>query len=195
VKGVPSRKIALGIEPYIDSFARANDAESWKQFAAGDPLAWQAHFMEVMNDPNGEVLFNLQGVDVWAGATRAATGRGGATDWELTLLTDGLKKAGRALDRESFVSAMKQVALATPGEAVPISFGPGRRVGIQGVCIVRLELRGHSAAAVAQTEPENRLSQQRDGEKRTAAEGRTIQHYGVRVGDHRSDGRFLEASA
>jgi hypothetical protein len=28
-------------------------------------------------------LFNLDGVDVWGGVSRAAAGRGGATDWEL----------------------------------------------------------------------------------------------------------------
>lgn len=27
--------------------------------------------------------FNLDGVDVWGGLSRAAAGRGGATDWEL----------------------------------------------------------------------------------------------------------------
>lgn len=29
------------------------------------------------------VLFNLDGVDVWGGVSRAGGGRGGATDWEL----------------------------------------------------------------------------------------------------------------
>jgi len=34
-------------------------------------------------DPNQKILFNLDGVDVWNGVSRAASGRGGATDWEL----------------------------------------------------------------------------------------------------------------
>ena len=47
----------------------------------------------------------------------------------VTLLTEGLKKAGRDLDRESFASAMERIALATSGDAVPISFWarPARR--------------------------------------------------------------------
>ena len=115
-------------------------------------------------------LFIATAVPSWFGS-RTAPVRAA-----VTLLTEGLKKAGRDLDRESFASAMEQIALVTPGDAVPISFGPGRRVGIQGVCIVRLELRGSSASAVAQTEPQNRSFQQRDGEKRAAAQGRTIHH-------------------
>jgi hypothetical protein len=79
----PGRKLALGIEDHLDRFARANAAESWKQFAIVDPMEWKALFIEVMNDPEAEVLFNLEGVDVWGGVTRASRGAGGATDWEL----------------------------------------------------------------------------------------------------------------
>ena len=39
--------------------------------------------LEKLADPNQRVLFNLDGVDVGPGLTRAASGRGGATDWEL----------------------------------------------------------------------------------------------------------------
>jgi hypothetical protein len=78
-----SKRIALGVETHIDDFARMNGAQSWKQFAKSDPMAWKARFMELINDPNSEIFFNLKGVDVWAGVTRAATGKGGATDWEL----------------------------------------------------------------------------------------------------------------
>lgn len=34
-------------------------------------------------------MFNVHDVDVWAGATRAASGKGGATDWELLELKYG----------------------------------------------------------------------------------------------------------
>jgi Cytochrome c len=57
----------------------------------------------------------------------------------VTLLTEGLKRSGRELDRESFVSAMEQIAIPGSPGAAPIAFGPGRRIGIQGTCIVRLE--------------------------------------------------------
>jgi hypothetical protein len=39
--------------------------------------------VEKLADPNTLVHFNLDGVDVWQGVSRAAAGRGGATDWEL----------------------------------------------------------------------------------------------------------------
>jgi hypothetical protein len=80
---VPGRRIALGLEDHLDDFARANSAESWKQFAAIDPMEWKSQFLEVMNDPQAKVGFNLKGVDVWGGVTRASRGAGGATDWEL----------------------------------------------------------------------------------------------------------------
>ena len=77
------RTIALGLDVSLDDFARRHSAESWKQFAKDDPLNWKSIFLDLMNDPNNEVLFNLDGVDVMGGLTRASTNRGGPTDWEL----------------------------------------------------------------------------------------------------------------
>jgi hypothetical protein len=57
----------------------------------------------------------------------------------VTLLTEGLKKSGRELDRETFESAMEQISLSGYHDAVAIAFGPGRRTGIREVCMVRLE--------------------------------------------------------
>jgi hypothetical protein len=79
----PNRKIALGIDDYLDDFACSNSAMSWRQFARADPMQWKSYFLDVMNDPMAEILFNLKGVDVWGGVTRASRGAGGATDWEL----------------------------------------------------------------------------------------------------------------
>jgi hypothetical protein len=76
-------RVALGLSDYLDDFATANSAETWKHFAKDDPTQWKIRFLEVMNDQSTEVLFNLKGVDVWAGVTRASAGRHGATDWEL----------------------------------------------------------------------------------------------------------------
>ena len=39
--------------------------------------------LDKLADPNTQVHFNLDGVDVWGGISRAAAGRGGPTDWEL----------------------------------------------------------------------------------------------------------------
>lgn len=46
-------------------------------------MEWKGRFYDVMNDKNSEILFNLDGVDVWGGVTRASRNSGGATDWEL----------------------------------------------------------------------------------------------------------------
>jgi hypothetical protein len=39
---------------------------------------------EIVSNPSNRVSFNLTGVDEpWRAVTRSASGRGGATDWEL----------------------------------------------------------------------------------------------------------------
>jgi hypothetical protein len=75
--------IALGIEDYLDDFAARHNAQTWKQWAAQDPLNWKKYFLEYVSDLNNKIKFNLDGVDVWGGVNRSAAGRGGATDWEL----------------------------------------------------------------------------------------------------------------
>ncbi|HEY5312921.1 MAG TPA: hypothetical protein VIK18_10400 [Pirellulales bacterium] len=76
-------RIALGLSDYLDDFAGTCSAETWKHFAKNDPTQWKLRFLAVMNDEGTQVFFNLKGVDVWAGVMRAASGRHGATDWEL----------------------------------------------------------------------------------------------------------------
>ncbi len=77
-----SDKLALGISEHLDAFASKQGASTWKSFP--DPLNWKATTTEKLADPSTKILFNLDGpVETWAGAARAARGRGGATDWEL----------------------------------------------------------------------------------------------------------------
>ena len=76
-----SKPFALGLKAYLNAFAEARGATTWKNFA--DPTNWKAGVIEKLADPNTMVHFNLEGVEVWPGVTRAAAGRGGATDWEL----------------------------------------------------------------------------------------------------------------
>jgi len=52
-------------------------------------VSWKAGVLQKLRDPNQRVLFNLDDVDVWPGVTRAAGGRGGATDWELLQIRNG----------------------------------------------------------------------------------------------------------
>ena len=50
---------------------------------AEEQTYWRALVKDIILDAERDKHFNLDGVDVWAGIQRAATGRGGATDWEL----------------------------------------------------------------------------------------------------------------
>lgn len=81
------RPFAMGISDHLDDFARSHGADTWKNLS--DPTNWRAGVLEKLRDPKQRVVFNLDGVEVWPGLTRAASGRGGATDWELSQLRDG----------------------------------------------------------------------------------------------------------
>ena len=48
-----------------------------------DVTKWKNGVMDALSNPNVHVHFNLTDVNVWQGVQRAASGRGGATDWEL----------------------------------------------------------------------------------------------------------------
>ena len=65
----------------IHAFAQARGATTWKQLP--DAANWKSGVLEKLADPNTPVHFNLNGVDVWPGVQRAASGLGGPTDWEL----------------------------------------------------------------------------------------------------------------
>jgi len=79
--GFESEPFALGLDAGLDTFAQARAATTWKQFA--NPENWRSGVLDKLADPSTAVHFNLDGVDVWGGVQRAASGRGGATDWEL----------------------------------------------------------------------------------------------------------------
>jgi RHS repeat-associated protein len=72
---------ALGIDDHLDDFARQHGATTWKTL--DDVGNWKAEVTCRLADPDQRVLFNLKDVDAWPGASRAAGGRGRATDWEL----------------------------------------------------------------------------------------------------------------
>ena len=91
--GATAEGLAAGTKPFamgldsagLDAFAEARGATTYKNFA--DPMKWKAGVMNKLSDPNVIVHFNLDGVDVWRGVSRAAGGRNfGATDWELLLI-------------------------------------------------------------------------------------------------------------
>lgn len=75
------KPFAMGLDGGLDSFAEARGATTWKSFS--DPFAWKVGVIGKLSDPDVMVHFNLDGVDIGGGLSRAASGRGGATDWEL----------------------------------------------------------------------------------------------------------------
>ena len=77
------RRIALGLAESIEEFASRHGAETWEEFAREDPLQWTLVLLELADDPATRIFFNLHNVDVSAGLTRAASGRGTPTDGEL----------------------------------------------------------------------------------------------------------------
>ena len=72
---------AMGLKGELGAFAEARGATTWKQFP--NPETWKSGVLDKLADPNTPVHFNLNGVGVWGGVQRAASGAGGATDWEL----------------------------------------------------------------------------------------------------------------
>jgi RHS repeat-associated protein len=79
--GVAAKPLALGLGGTLDEFAASQGATTWKNFS--DPLNWKIEMTEQFSNPRVRKVFNLDGVSVWDGVSRAASGAGGATDWEL----------------------------------------------------------------------------------------------------------------
>lgn len=75
------KAFALGIGEHLDDFAKNLNASTWKNLP--DVTKWKNGVMDALSNPNVPVHFNLTDVNVWQGVQRAASGRGGATDWEL----------------------------------------------------------------------------------------------------------------
>ncbi|UJP39143.1 hypothetical protein [Cellulomonas palmilytica] len=88
-----SKPFAMGIKDHLDDFALTHGADTWKSLPEVGPDAplgaWKDGVVRKLRDPGQRVLFNLDGVDVWPGVSRAAAGRGGATDWELLQIREG----------------------------------------------------------------------------------------------------------
>ncbi len=76
-----AKPFAMGIENHLDDFARQHAASTWKDF--DDVVNWKPQVLDKLTDPNQRVLFNLDNVEVFRGAQRAAAGGRGGTDWEL----------------------------------------------------------------------------------------------------------------
>lgn len=62
------------------------------------------------------------------------------------VLIQALERAGRDLDRESFVETLEGLRGFDPGYTPPVSYGPGRRLGARGAFIYTLDLAGRRLA-------------------------------------------------
>lgn len=60
----------------------------------------------------------------------------------MVLLEEGLKRAGRDASRDKLVSALEGLHDVDTGLTPPLSFGPGRRQGLEGAHVVTVELPG-----------------------------------------------------
>jgi ABC-type branched-subunit amino acid transport system substrate-binding protein len=67
----------------------------------------------------------------------------------IKVLVEGLKGAGRNLDRETLIKALERVSTSALRAAPACSFGPGRRVGVRGASILRLAPGGLAYEVVA----------------------------------------------
>jgi ABC-type branched-subunit amino acid transport system substrate-binding protein len=56
------------------------------------------------------------------------------------LLSEGLKRAGRDVSRQSLIEAVESVHDFDTGLTPPLNFGPGKRLGLSGAHIVRVQL-------------------------------------------------------
>jgi Periplasmic binding protein len=54
------------------------------------------------------------------------------------LLTEGLRRAGKGLERASFVAALETLYRFETGITPPLTFGPNRRIGAQGAYVVEI---------------------------------------------------------
>ena len=55
------------------------------------------------------------------------------------VLLEGLRRSGRRLSRERLVSALEGLYRFETGVTAPVNYGPARRVGASGACVVRVD--------------------------------------------------------
>jgi hypothetical protein len=82
-EGPNPRRLALGLISHLRLFAARHRARTWKDLSKGDAENWKYYILIALNDPDMEIFFNLQGVNVGVGLLRAASIGATPTDWEL----------------------------------------------------------------------------------------------------------------
>jgi ABC-type branched-subunit amino acid transport system substrate-binding protein len=64
------------------------------------------------------------------------------------VLIEGLKRAGRALERESFIETLENLRSFETGYAPPVTFGAGRRLGSRGAYVYAADPTGRLASGI-----------------------------------------------
>jgi hypothetical protein len=87
-EGADLRRIALGLDKYLEPFARERNAYMLKELYPNGQT-WQLGLVYEMNQSRTLMHFNLSGIDDVLGAIkRTLEFTGGATDWELWKISD-----------------------------------------------------------------------------------------------------------
>ena len=132
----------LGSGPEAVALMRAAASLGWKPrllitAAGADPTLYAAP-----KDFAGRVFVGLPAMPEQLSAEVSALGAA-------EVLLEGLRRAGRDLDRESFVEKLEGFRHVPTGYTPPVTYGPSRRLGARGAYILALDLEDRKLAPAA----------------------------------------------
>lgn len=132
----------LGSGPEAVALMRAAGPLKWQPrllvtAAAADPTLFAAP-----KDFAGRVFVGLPALPEHLSAERSALGAA-------EVLLEGLRRAGRDLDRESFIEKLEGFRHVPTGYTPPVTYGPSRRLGARGAYVLALDLEGRKLAPAA----------------------------------------------
>lgn len=132
----------LGSGPEAVALMRAAESLGWKPrllitAAGADPTLYAA--------PKGFAGRVFVGLPALPGQLSAEVSALGAAE----VLLEGLRRAGRDLDRESFIEKLEGFRHVPTGYTPPVTYGPSRRLGARGAYILALDLEGRKLAPAA----------------------------------------------
>ncbi|WP_263352895.1 cytochrome c/ABC transporter substrate-binding protein [Acidicapsa acidisoli] len=122
------------------------------------PGALLAESFQLRGRSNGETYIALRdepSSNQFSGLTRWIWERATAS---ASLLTEGLKSAGRDTNREALLAALEDVKDARTALPRPITFGPNRHIGATEIRIMELDPHSHSLVDVTEREGSDKSS-------------------------------------
>lgn len=132
----------LGSGPEAVALMRAAESLSWKPrllitAAGADPTLYSAP-----KGFAGRVFVGLPALPEQLSAEVSALGAA-------EVLIEGLRRAGRDLDRESFIEKLEGFRHVPTGYTPPVTYGPSRRLGARGAYVLALDLEDRKLAPAA----------------------------------------------